>query len=376
MEEQSRSDEVTFFVIGDPHFKHKNIKEGHEFIDRLIEYVQQAKPDYIVSLGDNLDTHEIVRVQAHKLVERFIAELSAIAPLYVLIGNHDLINASQFLTDNHIFCPFKRWDNVNIVDKPTVLEVDRENKSYSFIFCPFVPPGKFVEALDTLSDQGVMWNMATCIFAHQEMEGCMLGIKPSEIGDSWSKDNPPIISGHIHDEQCVGENIYYPGSSRQHGFSETSVKRVWYVTFTEDEIVSEEGETLHFYVEKIDLGIKSKKLVSLNIEEVENFDFSETDDFIIKLRLTGTSAQFKAFRKSQLHAKLKRLGVTIDYDPIKGDTVRPKGNHEASNYETILKELVMKKGENVQRAYEEVLGSFTSDCEVQENVVYELIFAN
>ena len=69
-------------------------------------------------LGDILDTHEIVKIQPHNLATRLIDELSSIAPTFVIMGNHDLLNHNQFLTNNHIFNPFKKWKNVFIVDKP------------------------------------------------------------------------------------------------------------------------------------------------------------------------------------------------------------------------------------------------------------------
>ena len=37
--------------------------------------------------------------------------------LYVLVGNHDYINNSQYLSGNHWMTVFKGWENVKVVDK-------------------------------------------------------------------------------------------------------------------------------------------------------------------------------------------------------------------------------------------------------------------
>ena len=170
-----------------------------------------------------------------------IEQLSQIAPTYVLIGNHDLINHSQFLTDNHIFNPMKKWPNVFIADTmPQVLQIeDSDGEERTFVFCPYTPPGRFAEALNKIVPLGYTWELADAIFAHQEFEGCKMNQITSEEGDVWDPAFPPVISGHIHDAQTVGENVFYPGSAIQHGFGESAGKRIWFINWEPDE----EGES-------------------------------------------------------------------------------------------------------------------------------------
>lgn len=58
----------------------------------------------------------------------------------------------------------------------------------------------------------------------------------STHGDRWPSKfdtgaSPPIISGHIHTYQVIGDNIWYPGSPIQHSISENTDKSVSIFTF-------------------------------------------------------------------------------------------------------------------------------------------------
>jgi predicted MPP superfamily phosphohydrolase len=99
--------DIKFFVIGDTHFRLRFLKEGNEFINACVSQVRKCKPDFIVCLGDTLDTHADVNVLVYNVAYDFFKQLGSIAPVYVLIGNHDLINGSQCLTTNHIFNALK-----------------------------------------------------------------------------------------------------------------------------------------------------------------------------------------------------------------------------------------------------------------------------
>lgn len=341
-------DLFSIFVIGDTHFRDKHMLEGEELVQRCVSAVSNAQPSMIILLGDVLDTHEVARSAPYKLAYRFIEELSNIAPTYVLIGNHDFINNSQFLTDNHFFNPLKRYPNVKVVDRPTVVE----HGEYMFVMCPYVPTGRFIEALNTLLHEGVNWELATCIFAHQELRG--VALKPGEIsenGDLWDENYPPIISGHIHQAQTINENIYYTGSAQQISFDEDPDKRVWHISFSDDGTLN---------IDKIDLELKNKKEVTLTIDEIKTFDRSLADKYYVKIKLKGTSEQLKLFRKSPQYAKLVKLGVKIDPITIREEdplyTELKSLGRGFTSFQSVLKEVVKRKSNNIRNVYTEIFG--------------------
>ena len=338
-------DNITALIIGDPHFKAKNLKEGRDFVDRCVAKAERYQPTFIVCLGDILDKHEVGRSPPLNISLEFIRRLGEVAPFYLIIGNHDLINNQQFLTDEHFFNAVKLWPehcNVHIVDYPMWAEYG----DFTFAFCPYVPPGRFKEAMDELTKGGEAWELADCIFAHQEFLGCKMGAIESLNGDDWDENYPPVISGHIHDDQELSPNIYYPGSSVQHAFGESPNKRIWYVTFGQLE------EPPYFDIKKVNLGMKGKKMIYKNIEDVEQFDFNLTNKYHIKLSLKGTTEQFKVFRRGNFYSRLIKAGVKIAYASIKtsrDDLVRR--TREETSYHGMLRELVKEKSEEVKAVY-------------------------
>ena len=57
--------------------------------------------------------------------------MSEITMTYILVGNHDMINNQQFLTDNHWMNGLKQWDNIVIVDHP--VQLLHNERSYVFV---------------------------------------------------------------------------------------------------------------------------------------------------------------------------------------------------------------------------------------------------
>ena len=342
--------ETRVLVIGDTHFKHNRLKEGAEFVEACVSRARILAPDFIVCLGATLDTHNIVHVQPHKLAFMFLKQLSQIAPTYLIIGNHDLINHKQFLTDNHIFNPYKYWSNLTIVDTPITVQF----QNLQFVMCPYVPNGMFTKALDTLLDSksSFHWEVdVDCIFAHQEFHGCKMSAVVSADGDRWSLTYPPLICGHIHEAQDLPEdNVYYPGSVLQHSYGERKPKRLWLVTFADN--------LVPFKRELINLGLKRKRVVRMEVNKVSQssvFDWAKQED--IKLELTGTCEQFSLFRKAPIYPKLIGSGVKVSFiaDPHSALPVSFSPREGKLQFLSLLETLVKtKKDEKISDAFAEL----------------------
>jgi DNA repair exonuclease SbcCD nuclease subunit len=333
---------TTALIIGDPHFKLKYLREGEQLIDKTVKIAKQKKPTFIVLLGDILDTHEQVHVLPHKLATIFIQELSEISPVFILIGNHDLIDHKQFLTENHIFNPFKQWDKVTVVDFP----VFYVKNGVKFLFCPYVPCGRFIEALEKgmidLEMKKTDWKTVNYIFAHQEFRGCKMNSIESIDGDVWCKEYPKVISGHIHTEQDLDSiNIYYPGTPYQTNFGETDEKYIWFVKF----------KKTVFEREKINLGITGKKNIYTTIDKLSEINLS-TEKNSIKLHLSGTREEFKEFRKTKKYKDLKNKGIVLSFETL---SEKPIHNIKCDSFEKVLTSLVDESSASVQELYRSLL---------------------
>lgn len=358
-------------VIGDTHFKTERLIEGKEFVEKIIGIASEHKPDFIILLGDILDRHEIVEVEAHNLVEILFDKLSKVCIVYVLMGNHDLINGQQFLTDKHIFGPFKKWQNIVIVDKPISVDI----KDKTFVFAPYVPPGKFIAALDTLIIQGNHnWEISDCIFAHQEFKGCKMNSCTSINGDEWNEDYPLVISGHIHNSQKVGDNIVYTGSSMQQYYTESYKKYVWMMIWNEEDTKPE--------MKKLNLNMKTMRLMSMTIEELLGKE--KSNKFLeilkkhdIKIEVKCSNSEFGNFQRTKFYSNLKfnhkvkiihkrpNTIVRLDkVDNITNDILNEnngshhnilggtKKSNNTINYSDTFREVIKKKDLLTQKEYE------------------------
>lgn len=304
-------------AIGDPHFMIKNIPEVEIFVKKLEELIKNENPDYIVMLGDLLHEHERLHTIPLNIAYNFIKMLSSYAYTYCIVGNHDLINNKQYLTDNHWMNAMKDWDNVKVIDK-----VITEN---NFVFCPYVPPGRFIEAVESYIKSDTK-----CVFAHQEFYGCKMGAIVSVEGDKWLDTHPIVISGHIHSNQRPQDNVYYPGASLQHAFGESEKNIIPIITF------SDSG----YDIREVDLELPRKKIVYVDIENIDDYEVKDTKHKL-KIKLSGNYEEFKTFKKSVKYKELSKKGIKISYKPKK---VEEKINDiDSSDFLKILHNLVIKE---------------------------------
>ena len=303
-------------TIGDPHFQMSNMDEVKIFIQKCIQHLKKQKENLyaIVVLGDVLHDHERVHSTALNVAVKFLNELAEISPTYVLVGNHDLINNSQFLTQNHWMNALKSNKNITIVDD--VMEEIWEDKTV--VMCPYVPNGRFVEALDTGGD----WREADVIFAHQEIKGVKMGSIVSEHGDEWKDDWPFVITGHIHQNQTPQPNVYYPGSALQVAFGESERNIIAEVDL--NKLCREE-------IKEVDLGMQKKKILYTDASDLKKVakkiePGGTYENHKLKVCVDGSKEEFKALKKTAAFKNLQKKGVKIVYKrkraAIKADNMR------------------------------------------------------
>lgn len=215
---EKASGAVRLLVFADLHFKAKNAKDSQTYADRLVEFAQASSDfDAIVCLGDALDGHRVIDMPSMNRVTRLFKALSRLAPLYILVGNHDRTSNVEFLSDESPFLALEGWPNVTLVASSAVLS---DIAGLSCLFVPYVYQGRFAEAVG-----GVDLSRVAVIFAHQEFRGAVGAARQrSTEGDRWAASSPLVISGHYHDRQIVPPNIIYVGAAFQHTIAEDTHK--------------------------------------------------------------------------------------------------------------------------------------------------------
>ena len=316
---------TTSIFIGDPHFQVTNITEVNIFIEKMTKLAQERKPDFIVIGGDLLHTHERLHSIALNKAYELVDNMRKISYTYVLVGNHDAYNNQIFLNDNHWMGGMKEWNNVTIVDRVLNTHINNEK----FIFVPYVPPGRFEEALNTTK----LWKDATCIFAHQEFSGCKMGAIISVEGDKWPEDYPEVISGHIHSRQIPQKNIYYTGSAMQHAFGESEKNIIACLTFNIDGTYERD---------EVDLKLPRKKIIYTDIEGLCEYVVPKTEDKI-KVTVSGEYEEFKALKKTKKYKNLVKTGVKVIFKPKRLDVKikeEKMNNLEGTNFKSILNTII------------------------------------
>ncbi len=282
-------------VFTDIHIKPDNLSQIDTLILKLRKFIYQHNVNTIIILGDILHTHERVHTQCMIKACEMILTLnrSIEGNVYIVVGNHDMIDSMQYLSDNHWMVPLKYWEGVVICDK-VIMEED-------VVFCPYVSKGRFVEALDTIDG----WKDAKIVFAHQEIRGCVYNNKTSTTTDVWLREYPQLISGHIHKHQRY-ENVYYLGAVQQTEYGE----------FENDEnnyVLVVDTDRPQFTLEKlvIDMPKKATVVVNLNTSDLSQYTSSSVKSGT-KLVVESDSIDLcKGFKKTAKYKELLQKGVNV-----------------------------------------------------------------
>lgn len=346
--------ELKILTIGDPHFKVSNVVESEEMVKKILQISQEKKPDFIVCLGDILNNHENIHVVPLSSSIDFLYKLSQNFPLFVIIGNHDRPNNSDFLSQKHPFTSLAMWNNTTIIDRTKVFYF---KEKFKFIFVPYVFPGKFYNALYFLKDPKIIEKKkeniindndikeilkdTTAVFAHQEFFSAKLGPIISQCGDKWPTNYPLIISGHIHDYQRIQNNIVYTGSPMQHAFGDRDDKTISFFTFKLDD-----KNNMTWEEERIDLQLTKKIIEYLSPDEILTYIPPENKQ--IKIVISGSSAEIKATMKLLYVKELEKKGIKIVYKTIPNSSDTVLENSATNNF------LVTSKLSYLQKLYQKI----------------------
>jgi len=261
---------------------------------------------------------------------------------FILVGNHDYKNNQQFLSDHHWMNALKQWNNVTIVD--TIVEF------HKFLFVPYVPPGRFMEAIKTKFSENDLSSFKV-IFAHQEFFGCKMGPIESKCGDKWDLGWPLVVSGHIHNKQWSQPNVYYPGSAMQHAFGQSVENTVSVLTISTRELSYEE----------IDLKMPKLTIKYLSVDDVmKPLKFKITDFRKYKIVVQGTQEEFKTFKKNKRYKELLSEGYKLSFKLVQ-DTLTSDDCVQQKKFTDILYEKVMLEND---LQLEQIYKNFILDQEI------------
>lgn len=338
-------------LIGDPHFKTSNALETTQLHNSVLRYLKSNPSiNFVVVLGDILHCHEKIHTQPFCRAVNFLTDLANERETFALIGNHDRINNNVFLTQEHPFTGLKEYKNLHIVDTTLYFSPSSQGEDNNlFAFVPYVPNGRFKEALEinkkNESDKNE-YEKCIGIFAHQEFMGSKCGAYISEDGDEWEENLPPVFSGHIHEYQRPQKNIFYPGIPFQHGFGESDDKAIYLLTIGPPI----PGKEQNWTTQKIELEITSKKLFNMKLEDFDSFVPPENCLIKINFMCQDTSMK-KIISTKQFKEKIKKY--KIEYKLKVEKTKSIIRNH--SSFLENLERRISQSDKEIQEAFKEIM---------------------
>ncbi len=262
-------------------------------------------------------------------------------------------NPDQFLLDDHIF-----YANKFIQSGPVIVDIVMEIifRERKFIMMPFVPPGRMMEALNTIgiSAKNIVSKGIDAIFCHQDVNANIRGIDLE--GDIWPEDYPQVYSGHIHHYMKVKPNWTYVGSSRQVSCAEDPPKTISLITFNENQ-----KET------RIKLNVPIKQRIEVKVENFNKGKYplpQENKMVSYFLYVKGEPAEIESLKKLKSFKawKLSRKDIKVVFPITKGG-VHTTGNkfsdiNSNKSYQEVLLEKV--KGTDLEAELKFILNKYRS----------------
>jgi len=190
------------FLIGDTHIglgypnsvdKWFKVHQQY-FSDFLIPLLKKEvnSGDIIVHLGDLFDNRNIIPINLLNYGIDIVEEISQIAPLHIIVGNHDLWSKSA--SEINSVRPLKYIPNVKTYSKSEILEFN----GIKILMMPYIE--KRLEQINLINQN----KDCDYLFCHSDLNGCKMHLtsvahKNSDKIDieefnSFSK----VRSGHIH----------------------------------------------------------------------------------------------------------------------------------------------------------------------------------
>lgn len=329
---------MKILCIGDQHFKPSNIPDVNIFLKELENWLSTNPVDMIVSMGDLLHTNERLHTEALNKAVEYIDILRKYAHTYIQVGNHDLIN-QNYVGSPHWLNFLKKYNNITVVDDIKIVNINDNNVKTKITLCPYVPDGRFLELLNTRKGE---WEDSTLIFAHQLFDGAKMGSIIAENIEKWNEDHPMVICGHIHDKQHVQDNLYIVGSVLQEAFGETEDKSLLLIDTNNKQKISKDHFTDIYF------NIPRKKILYIDVEELENFDISTLKPGIeYKLTVDGIQEEFDAFKKTNFYKTLiKKVKIVFKHKRSflvnKRETINEQSNKK-KKFNEILEELIISE---------------------------------
>lgn len=222
---------------GDWHVRNDRLKDTLSSIDQIIAHMRASPPDVVLFGGDLYHSNHPGPLAQRECTKRLV-EMSKIAPVVGVSGNHD-DSANASMTDSiSIAAP-----RINISSRPKTVRV----KDYFIVCIPFIRHRITQQKGSLLQTMEAVLGMALSKIPRQAKK--VLVAHCTSLNAKYGGHTPVTLSrdliwpshlfepfdfvslGHIHKAQMLSEKVVYPGSIERVSFQERDEEKGFY-TFT------------------------------------------------------------------------------------------------------------------------------------------------
>lgn len=256
---------MKIWMISDTHFGKYN-NEVEKWLKIMKSYFYEffiptlkenyKKGDIVAHLGDVFDNRNSLNLKVVDFVVKLFEDISQIAPVHIITGNHDNFNQSD--SEINSVCTIRNIENVFIYEKPTLVEWNGKK----VLLMPYIH-GKNEE-------KRVLEEYAGCdlLLCHSDLNGCRTQLYPTRPSSRHILDVEDfegfkrVFSGHIHICQTIN-NFTFVGSPYHLDRNDIENKKgIWvYNTKNDKEVFIENNHSPEFKKIRIDSenGVKNLK---------------------------------------------------------------------------------------------------------------------
>jgi exonuclease SbcD len=271
--------------------------------DQMVDYAVKERVDLVLFCGDAYKSRDPSQTQQREFAKRIKRLSQHGIPVFLLVGNHDLPNATGRATTTEIFDTLA-VDGTYVAGKPGITLINTPSGPVQIVALPWLKRGNViareeVKNLDLNEVNQKMQEILTGILdsliakldpaipavmaAHIWVRGAKVG---SEDGMTIGQEHTLLLStvanptfdyvalGHIHRQQVMNEEppVVYAGSLERLDFGDEKLDKGFYVV----EIITKNGKRRTTYnMEPVD----GRRFMTLNIA-VKPDDPSPTDTII------------------------------------------------------------------------------------------------
>ena len=177
-------------IISDIHISNKL---NNNKLDKLIEYMKDEKPDYILIPGDLLDKNSELETELSRVID-FLSKLGNIGKTFIILGNHDLFDINK-----KYYKSIKYIEKVNKIKNVRILDNELYEDKNIFLYGLTLDFDNY-----RLNDKSILFNQIKDIPNKSSKLKIIMMHSPAnidkEIIDILKYDY--IICGHMHNG-CV-----------------------------------------------------------------------------------------------------------------------------------------------------------------------------